>query len=160
MNESIDAIPFGGDQVSAQPGKTLPVHGPFTDWAITRVPRFGEYEAQQATAAASAALPAWRELTARERSSPLSRLAALMREHVKVLAEFLTPEQGKPIGCRRPRSSGRPKRASASTAKRFLLRGGAGASSLGVSRWAAKAASRAMAERLKIKYVSRGISEG
>ncbi|HET8637069.1 MAG TPA: aldehyde dehydrogenase family protein, partial [Acidobacteriaceae bacterium] len=61
------------------------------------VPEFGAAEARQAIEAANAALPAWRAMSAKERSDVLARWAALCREHQEDLARILTPEEGKPL---------------------------------------------------------------
>ncbi|RDS82660.1 NAD-dependent succinate-semialdehyde dehydrogenase [Dyella psychrodurans] len=79
-------------------GPTLfPVHNPATGDIIAEIARGGEAEAKQAVAAAAKAFPAWRALTAKERSIRVRRWGELMLEHKESLAELLTREQGKPI---------------------------------------------------------------
>ncbi|MGH8435831.1 MAG: NAD-dependent succinate-semialdehyde dehydrogenase [Pseudomonas sp.] len=86
-----------GQWRDAQNGSTQEIHNPATGAVIGRVPNMGATEARQAIAAASAAWPAWRARTAKERSAALKRWHALMLEHAEALAEILTLEQGKPL---------------------------------------------------------------
>lgn len=76
---------------------TYPVHNPATGSVIAEVANGGSAEAQQAVDAAVAAFPAWRALTAKERSSKLRRWGELMLVHREALAELLSREQGKPL---------------------------------------------------------------
>ena len=73
------------------------VKNPANMSVISEVPKHGRAEAEMAVAAASAALPAWRAKTAKERSAHLRRLRDLMMEHQEDLAQILTAEQGKPL---------------------------------------------------------------
>src|SRR3954469_16042316 len=57
----------------------------------------GAEETRRAVAAAEAALPAWRALTAGARSKILRKLYDLMMANQADLAELLTREQGKPL---------------------------------------------------------------
>ena len=75
----------------------FPVHNPATGEVIVDIARGGEAEAEQAVAAAARAFPAWRALTAKERSIKVRRWGELMLQHKEALAELLTREQGKPI---------------------------------------------------------------
>jgi succinate-semialdehyde dehydrogenase / glutarate-semialdehyde dehydrogenase len=77
--------------------QTYPVRNPATGEIIVDVARAGVAEAEQAVAAAAAAFPAWRALTAKERSVKVRRWGELMLEHRDALAELLTREQGKPL---------------------------------------------------------------
>jgi succinate-semialdehyde dehydrogenase/glutarate-semialdehyde dehydrogenase len=61
------------------------------------VAKGGAAEATQAIAAAERAFPAWRSLTAKERSARVKRWGELMLEHRDALAALLTREQGKPL---------------------------------------------------------------
>src|SRR6185436_16893429 len=54
-------------------------------------------ETRRAVEAASAALPAWRALAAKERSVILRKWFDLMVAHADDLAALLTAEQGKPL---------------------------------------------------------------
>lgn len=77
--------------------ETYPVCNPATGAVIVHVARGGSAEAEKAVAAAAAAFPAWRGLTAKERSIKVRRWGELMLEHRDALAELLTREQGKPL---------------------------------------------------------------
>ena len=76
---------------------TYPVRNPATNSIIVEVAKGGAAEAEQAVAAAAAAFPAWRALTAKERSAKVRRWGELMLVHRDALAELLTREQGKPL---------------------------------------------------------------
>lgn len=78
-------------------GETYPVFNPATGEVIVEVAKGDAVEADAAIAAAAAALPAWRALTAKERSIKVRRWGELMLEHRDELAELLTREQGKPL---------------------------------------------------------------
>ena len=56
----------------------------------------GRAEAQQAVDAATAALPAWRALTA-QRAALLKNWHHLILENKTALAQIMTAEQGKPL---------------------------------------------------------------
>jgi succinate-semialdehyde dehydrogenase/glutarate-semialdehyde dehydrogenase len=73
------------------------VLNPATGEAIAQVAKGGAAEATQAIAAAERAFPAWRSLTAKERSVRVKRWGELMLEHRDALAALLTREQGKPL---------------------------------------------------------------
>lgn len=75
----------------------IAVNNPATGETIGYVPNFGAQEAEQAVAAAAAALPAWRSKTAKERSKILRKWFDLIMQHQEALAELLTREQGKPL---------------------------------------------------------------
>jgi len=76
---------------------TYPVLNPATGEVIAHVAKGGAAEATQAIAAAERAFPAWRSLTAKERSARVKRWGELMLEHRDALAVLLTREQGKPL---------------------------------------------------------------
>jgi succinate-semialdehyde dehydrogenase/glutarate-semialdehyde dehydrogenase len=79
-------------------GETVtPVHNPCDGSALGTVPRFGAAETRQAIAAAYAALPGWRSLSAKDRSEVIRRWADLCLQHCMDLARILTLEQGKPL---------------------------------------------------------------
>jgi succinate-semialdehyde dehydrogenase / glutarate-semialdehyde dehydrogenase len=77
--------------------ETYPVRNPATGEIIAQVARGGAAETELAIAAARAAFPAWRALTAKERSARVKRWGELMLAHRSSLAELLTREQGKPL---------------------------------------------------------------
>ncbi|HVG26009.1 MAG TPA: NAD-dependent succinate-semialdehyde dehydrogenase [Acidobacteriaceae bacterium] len=74
-----------------------PIFNPHDSSTLGYVPNLGSAEAAEAIAAADRALPAWRALSAKERSDALSRWAGLCLEHQLDLARILTLEQGKPL---------------------------------------------------------------
>lgn len=76
---------------------TFPVLNPFDGSEIARVADCDRADTQQAIAAAQQAFPAWRGLTAGERSQILKRWYELQMENADDLARLLTLEQGKPL---------------------------------------------------------------
>lgn len=77
--------------------ETLAVTNPANGQPLGNVPKMGAGETREAIDAAARALPAWRALTAIERSSILRRWFELMMEHQDDLARLMTLEQGKPL---------------------------------------------------------------
>lgn len=77
--------------------ETLVVTNPANGQQLGSVPKMGAGETHEAIDAAARALPAWRALTAKERSSILRRWFELMMEHQDDLARLMTLEQGKPL---------------------------------------------------------------
>lgn len=73
------------------------VHNPADGVVIGSVPNMAVAETKRAIAAAEAALPAWRALTARERSKILRNWFNLIVANADDLALLLTTEQGKPL---------------------------------------------------------------
>ena len=86
-----------GQWRGADGGATITVTNPATGETLGTVPRMGAGEARQAIEAASAAWPAWRKKTARERSVILRKWHDLMLENADDLALIMTAEQGKPL---------------------------------------------------------------
>ncbi len=86
-----------GAWVDADSGATLAVLNPADNQTLGSVPRMGAGETRRAIAAAERALPAWRALTARERSARLRRWYELLIQHQDDLAKLMTLEQGKPL---------------------------------------------------------------
>ena len=78
-------------------GPTYPVFNPANGELITEVQKSGAEETNRAIEAANRALPAWRKLTAKERSQKLKRWSELMLSNQKDLATLLSREQGKPL---------------------------------------------------------------
>jgi len=77
--------------------KTYDVLNPATGDVVASVPQHSAKEARLAVEVASAALPAWRAKTAKERSALLRRWRDLLMQHQEDLAQLLTAEQGKPL---------------------------------------------------------------
>ncbi len=86
-----------GAWCDADDGTTLPVTNPATGQLIGTVPGLGTAEARRAVEAASAAWPAWRKRTAKERAALLRRWFELILENQEDLAILMTAEQGKPL---------------------------------------------------------------
>ncbi|MQQ34666.1 succinate-semialdehyde dehydrogenase [Pseudomonas sp. SZ57] len=86
-----------GAWCTADSGLTIDVINPSTDAIIGRVPRMGATETQRAIAAAQAALPAWRALTAKERAARLLAWLRQIMAHQEDLAQIMTAEQGKSL---------------------------------------------------------------
>ncbi|OIR03526.1 glutarate-semialdehyde dehydrogenase DavD [mine drainage metagenome] len=81
----------------ADDGATLTVTNPANGQKLGTVPKMGTVETRGAIAAADAALPAWRDRTAKDRSGILRRWFDLMLQHKQDLALLMTAEQGKPF---------------------------------------------------------------
>ncbi|MEL7966156.1 NADP-dependent succinate-semialdehyde dehydrogenase [Vreelandella neptunia] len=88
---------INGQWVSADNGETFSVTSPAGNTPITDVARVGGVETRRAIEAAEAALPAWRDKTAKERAAILRQWFTLMHEHKEDLARLLSWEQGKPL---------------------------------------------------------------
>ena len=88
---------INGQWVAANSGKTLTIHNPANGEQIAQVPACGAEETRQAIAAAEAAWPAWRALTAVQRGRILRHWADLMLANQDDLALIMTSEQGKPL---------------------------------------------------------------
>ena len=89
---------IGGQWVDASNQETIPVVNPANDTIIGHVPRLTAEDVQSAIQAADRALPAWREMSAKDRSKILRRWYDLCITHQEDLAIILTREQGKPLG--------------------------------------------------------------
>jgi succinate-semialdehyde dehydrogenase/glutarate-semialdehyde dehydrogenase len=87
----------GGKWIAADSGRTMSVRNPANGEVIGEVPAMGAAETRRAIAAAHAAYPAWRALTAKERAAILRRLNDLMLANADDLAVIMTAEQGKPL---------------------------------------------------------------
>ncbi|MFV3339295.1 NADP-dependent succinate-semialdehyde dehydrogenase [Pseudomonas sp. NY15349] len=88
---------INGEWLDADNGQTIKVTNPATGEVIGTVPKMGIAETRRAIEAADKALPAWRALTAKERSAKLRRWFELMIENQDDLARLMTTEQGKPL---------------------------------------------------------------
>ena len=88
---------INGQWCDAQSKETVAIANPATGAVIGSVPVMGQAETQAAIAAAEAALPAWRALTAKERGAKLRRWFELLNENSDDLALMMTTEQGKPL---------------------------------------------------------------
>lgn len=86
-----------GQWVTADTGKTFNVTNPATGECIASVPDMTREDARRAIDAAHAAWPAYRDLTAKERSVLMRRWFNLMLEYKDDLAHLMTVESGKVI---------------------------------------------------------------
>ena len=86
-----------GHWQDAGSGAVINVTNPATGQIIGTIPRMGTSETRRAIEAANAAFPAWRAMTAKERSAILRRWFDLMLQHQEDLAVIMTAEQGKPL---------------------------------------------------------------
>ena len=77
--------------------KRSEVIDPATGALLAEVPNLGTEHTQAAIAAADAAWPAWRALSAKARSNILMRWFKLLNQHAADLARIMTAEQGKPL---------------------------------------------------------------
>ncbi|MDE1180345.1 NAD-dependent succinate-semialdehyde dehydrogenase [Paraburkholderia sp.] len=88
---------IAGEWYEDSRGETYAVVNPATGEVVANVAKGGDAEAAHAIDAAARAFPAWRALTAKERSARVRRWGELMLENRDALAELLTREQGKPL---------------------------------------------------------------
>lgn len=86
-----------GIWIDADNGATFAVDNPANGETLGTVPGLGRIETQRAIDAAQRALPDWRALTAKERSTKLRRWYELVLENQDDLARLMTLEQGKPL---------------------------------------------------------------
>jgi len=86
-----------GQWCDADSGATITVTNPATGEPIGSVPKMGEAETRRAIEAASAAWPAWRGKSAKERAVIMRKWNDLMLENAGDLALLMTAEQGKPL---------------------------------------------------------------
>ncbi len=86
-----------GVWIDADSGATVKVDNPATGETLGTIPKLGRAETKRAIDAANRALPAWRALTAKERSAKLRRWYELMIENQDDLGRLMTLEQGKPL---------------------------------------------------------------
>ncbi len=88
---------INGEWCDADSGKTFPITDPATGAILAEVPDMGAAETRRAIDAASAALPAWRAKTGKERASVLRKWFDLMTAAQDDLGAIITAEQGKPL---------------------------------------------------------------
>jgi acyl-CoA reductase-like NAD-dependent aldehyde dehydrogenase len=75
----------------------MEISDPATEEVLDTVPAGTPQDVERAVAAAKAAFPAWRRVTAVERANMLHEAAAKVRAHFDELARLLTLEEGKPL---------------------------------------------------------------
>ncbi|KAA0875679.1 NAD-dependent succinate-semialdehyde dehydrogenase [Nitrincola tapanii] len=86
-----------GQWCQADSGASTPIYNPANAAQLGSVPNMGADETARAIAAAEAALPSWRNLTAAQRATYLKRWHQLILQHQADLAQIMTAEQGKPL---------------------------------------------------------------
>lgn len=86
-----------GEWIDADSGKTFEVLNPANGDVVGTVADVGGNETRRAIEAANAAFPAWRALTAKQRSDILRRWYDFLMENQEDLAQLMTHEMGKPI---------------------------------------------------------------
>ena len=86
-----------GQWCEADSGARTEIFNPATGEKIGSVPNMGRGETRRAIAAAQAAQPAWRALTAKERANRLRLWFELIMANQEDLARIMTAEQGKPL---------------------------------------------------------------
>lgn len=87
----------GGEWLPASGPGALEVVNPADGALVGRVPDCGEAETEAAIAAADAAWPGWRAMTAGERCALLEAWHAVVLANIDDLARIMTAEQGKPF---------------------------------------------------------------
>lgn len=88
---------IAGTWCDAQSLSVTDIFNPATNEKIGSVPNMGAQEAEFAIQAADTAWPAWRNLSAQERSQILKKWFQLILQSADDLASILTLEQGKPL---------------------------------------------------------------
>ena len=88
---------IAGQWQASTSGDSFEVRNPSTDQFLVRVTDSEAEDARAAVDAASAALPAWRATSARERAQLLKKWRALLEENLEDLAMLMVLEMGKPI---------------------------------------------------------------
>lgn len=83
--------------MNAADGKSFAVTNPATGETIAQVPTVSTEQVEQAVQAAEAALNAWKNMTAKERSVLLRKWFDLIVANQEDLAVILSTEQGKPL---------------------------------------------------------------
>ena len=88
---------INGEWRDALSSDVITVTNPANGEVLGSVPKMGAEETRDAIQAAHRALPAWRQLTAKERAAILRRWYDLMMANQDDLARLMTLEQGKPL---------------------------------------------------------------
>jgi len=88
---------IAGEWTESDDTTTLEVKNPATSELVGKIPRMGQAETRRAIEAANKAWPAWRNKTAKQRSTILRTWHDLMLANADDLALILTTEQGKPL---------------------------------------------------------------
>ncbi len=88
---------IGGEWSDAASGETMEVINPATGHVIAEVPRCGAADVDRAVAAAKKRLETWLDVTPKERSELLHKLADVLDDNVEELAQLESLNVGKPL---------------------------------------------------------------
>lgn len=88
---------IGGEWIEAESGNTFAVENPSDGSIVGTVPDMGATETRSAIDSAEAAMPAWRDLTAKQRAAVLKRWFSLVMDNQEDLARLMSWEMGKPL---------------------------------------------------------------
>lgn len=88
---------IGGEWVEADSRARFQVLDPADGAVLAEVADLGQAETRRAIEAANEAFPAWKALTAKQRSALIRRWYELMVEHADDLGAIVTAEMGKPL---------------------------------------------------------------
>lgn len=88
---------INGQWVTANNGETFAITNPATSEIIGQAPLMGAEETRAAIEAADAALPAWKNMLAKQRAIVLKKWHDLILENQEDLALLMTLEMGKPL---------------------------------------------------------------
>jgi acyl-CoA reductase-like NAD-dependent aldehyde dehydrogenase len=88
---------INGEFVEATSGKTFQLHNPGNGQVIARVPEGDASDIDRAVKAAAAAFPGWKRRPGAARAKLLMKLAMLVEQNGKELAELESLDAGKPI---------------------------------------------------------------
>jgi 1-pyrroline dehydrogenase len=88
---------IGGEWNDAASGETMEVINPATGAVIAEVPKCGAEDVDRAVAAAKKALETWLDVTPKERSELLHKLADVLDENGEELAQLESLNVGKPL---------------------------------------------------------------
>lgn len=81
----------------AYKGDHFPVYNPANGELLTSLPRMGPAEVEEAARACSDSWAGWKNRTAKDRATVLSKMASLMVKYEDDLAAIITLEAGKPL---------------------------------------------------------------
>lgn len=106
---------IGENWVESETGETIPVENPATREILTTVPRGRRADVDRAVAAASSALPGWKQMRPRDRGKLLSAIAVDLDEAREEIARSIAAETGNAI-----RTQSRPEAATAADVFRYF----------------------------------------
>ena len=95
---SLNSNFIGGDWRPAQSGATDAVINPATGVAIGEVPASDAADVDAAVSAAAAAFPEWSDLSPRQRSEIMHRVADVIDDNIDELSRIECENVGKPVG--------------------------------------------------------------